>query len=89
VFASTLRQSAQAHPLQKVPLAKQSQYSFRHWLFLQWQVRIGLQTLQNQKQHQTMHSGCFRHETSYEETLMMVMHEAVWCAVLCQQGTLS
>jgi hypothetical protein len=35
VFASTLRQSAQAHPLQKVPLAKQSQYSFRHWLFLQ------------------------------------------------------
>jgi hypothetical protein len=44
VFASTLRQSVQAQPLQKVPLAKQSQYSFRHWLFLQWQVRIGLQT---------------------------------------------
>jgi hypothetical protein len=42
VLDSTLRQSAQAQPLQNVPLAKQSQYSLRHWLFLQWQVRSGL-----------------------------------------------
>jgi hypothetical protein len=32
-------QSTQAQALQYVLLAKQSQYSFKHWLFLQWQER--------------------------------------------------
>lgn len=35
-----LRHDAHAHPEQYTPAAKQSQYSFRHWLFRQWQVRV-------------------------------------------------
>ncbi len=38
-LASTLLQSLQAHPLQKMPAAKQSQYILRHLVFLQEQGR--------------------------------------------------
>ena len=41
-FDAWFLQSRQAHPLQNRPPAKHSQYSFRHWDFLQWHRLVTL-----------------------------------------------